>query len=182
MSIEEKMIHYAAPTLAGCKAANLFNLPKSICQAEDLQKCKNCLSCSGLDIQVLLEKGCCRLLYVYRHSALREILSQEKVQDFLAKYGYRDFSIPAALKLLSEHLSIKKDFPHEIGIFLGYPLADVEGFIFHQGKNAKLTGCWKVYDNEEEAVRTFSLYANCRAELCARYRQGSSLADLSVVG
>ena len=128
MPIEEKMVRYAAPTLAGCKAANLFNLPKSICQAEDLQKCKNCLSCSGLDIQVLLEKGCCRLLYVYRHSALREILNQEKIQEFLAQYG------------------------------------------------------WKVYDNEEEAVKTFSLYANCRAELCARYRQGSSLADLSVVG
>lgn len=182
MVIEEKVVRYAAPTLVGCKVANLMNLPKNICKTEDLQYCRKCLSLSGLDIQVLLERDCCRLIYLYRYSALQKILKQQKVQDFLATYGYSDFSVSAALYRLSDQLATKRDFPHEIGIFLGYPLADVQGFILHQGKNAKLSGCWKVYDNEEEALRTFSLYSDCRNQLCVKFQQGASLAELSIVG
>lgn len=42
-----------------------------------------------------------------------------------------------------------KNFPHEIGIFLGYPLDDVIGFIEH--KPYYLVGDWKVYQNVNEA-------------------------------
>ena len=33
------------------------------------------------------------------------------------------------LAQLAERLCCEQDFPHEIGVFLGYPLADVIGFI-----------------------------------------------------
>lgn len=182
MAIEEKMVRYAAPTLAGYKVANLMNLPKSICNAKDLQYCRKCLAFSGIDIQVLLERTDCRLIYLYRSSALNKLLKQKEIQDFLRIYGYSDFSVSAALGRLSNQLSTKENFPHEIGIFLGYPLADVQGFILHQGKNAKLSGCWKVYGNEEEALRTFSLYTDCRNQLCAKFQQGASLTELSCIG
>ena len=41
-------------------------------------------------------------------------------------------------------------FPHEIGIFLGYPLADVAGFIRNKGRNCKCIGTWKVYGDAFE--------------------------------
>lgn len=43
--------------------------------------------------------------------------------------------------------TIQEDFPHEMGILLGYPVEDVEGFIINNGKNELYTGYWKVYDN-----------------------------------
>ena len=61
-------------------------------------------------------------------------------------------------------------------------LADVRAFITHQGKDARLTGEWKVYNNEEDAQRTFSLYADCRNKLTTLFKQGFSLSELSVCG
>ena len=42
------------------------------------------------------------------------------------------------------------EFPHEIGIFLGYPPADVDGFM-HRKEDCRISGLWKVYDDIREA-------------------------------
>ena len=39
------------------------------------------------------------------------------------------------LTQLSRKLCCSAEFPHEIGVFLGYPLGDVVGFIENRGKN-----------------------------------------------
>ena len=59
-------------------------------------------------------------------------------------------------------------FPHEIGLFLGYPPEDVEGFRLHRGRDYKLCGCWKVYSDVEGARQCFRRYDRCRAALCRR--------------
>ncbi len=40
----------------------------------------------------------------------------------LRQWGYREFTIRACLDRLSERMRANGEFPHEIGIFLGYPL------------------------------------------------------------
>lgn len=182
MPVAEQMLRYAAPTLAGCKVANLMSVPCCLCQQKDFAYCQNCLACSGISIHLLSDHDDRRLLYIYRRSALLKLLSDPEIQSFLRDFSYKDFSIAACLGLLTKHVGEEKPFPHEIGIFLGYPLKDVSGFIANKGKNAKLTGYWKVYDNEEEAVRTFALYADCRRDLWEKFRQGFSFRELSVVG
>lgn len=52
------------------------------------------------------------------------------------------------------------DFPHEIGLFLGYPLEDVKGFIENKADSSKCSGCWKVYGNEQKALKLFEKYEN----------------------
>ena len=42
------------------------------------------------------------------------------------------------------------DFPHEIGLLLGYPPEDVSGFIENGGKNFLCSGYWKVYKGRQE--------------------------------
>lgn len=49
-----------------------------------------------------------------------------------------------------------EDFPHEIGLFLGYPLEDVAGFMELGPCSCKCTGCWKVYGNVEAAKKKFA--------------------------
>ena len=78
-------------------------------------------------------------------------------------------------ELLQKRIAEKPEFPHEIGIFLGYPLEDVDGFITHQGENCKLCGCWKVYGNVEQASRTFANYEKCRVFLCAKLSKGCNI-------
>lgn len=179
--IEEKIVIHAAPTLAGCKVANLLNLPNSLCDRSEINFCRRCLDRSGIGLKIILENETRRLIYVYRRSLLKTILNDSDIQDFLFAYGYTDFSISASLRKLSRHFSHMRVFPHEIGIFLGYPLLDVKGYILNNGKNAKLTGYWKVYGNEEYAKKVFATYLNCRKNICERFQQGAGLTELSAV-
>ena len=71
-----------------------------------------------------------------------------------------------------------EDFPHEIGLFLGYPPADVAGFLRDGGRGCKLCGPWKVYGDAEEAARRFAAFRRCRAALSRRVGQGVSLAQI----
>ena len=66
-----------------------------------------------------------------------------------------------AVERLKERIRQLEDFPHEIGLFLSYPIEDVLGFIENRGKNYILNGYWKVYGNEEEARKSFFKYRKC---------------------
>ena len=72
------------------------------------------------------------------------------------------------------------DFPHEIGLFWGYPPEDVLGFIKNQARGYKYVGCWKVYGDEEKAKKTFERYKKCTNTYCRCYMQGKSIERLTV--
>ena len=66
-------------------------------------------------------------------------------------------------------------FPHEIGIFLGYPLADVTGFIRNKGRNYLLCGMWKVYQQEETAATAFQYYRRMKEQAVRRLERRNNL-------
>ena len=69
------------------------------------------------------------LVYVYRPDALARDLADPETQAFLTPLGYTDFSYQAALSQLAKRLHQYDGFPHEIGLFLSYPLDDVKSFV-----------------------------------------------------
>lgn len=69
------------------------------------------------------------------------------------------------------------NFPHEIGIFLGYPLADVEGFMKNNGKNYLISGYWKVYQDAPSAILMFQQYKKARDDAIQWILSGKSLRD-----
>ena len=96
----------------------------------------------------------------------------------LTREGYPvDGGLEAMLSALRRRLE-GADFPHEIGLFLGYPPVDVEGFRRNGGRNCKLCGPWKVYGPVEEARQRFRTFHRCRAALCRRVASGMTLAQL----
>ncbi len=76
----------------------------------------------------------------------------------------------------------QEEFPHEIGIFLDYPLGDVIGFIKNSGQNYKCAGCWKVYCNECETLKLFHKYRKCRDIYRSLWQNGRSVVQLTVAG
>ena len=68
------------------------------------------------------------------------VLSDPGVRSFLEGMGYPSgFRDSDALDLLAQRMS--EGMQHEIGIFLGYPLRDVEGFLENGGRTFNhLTG------------------------------------------
>lgn len=179
-TLERRLIDHGAPTLAGLKTASLFCAPlwdgweKQVGQWDAFFRKK------GLSLKAVRCQEDRVLLYLYRPAQLDRDLRQPGVRDFLANYGYRDLAAEGAVEHMAGRLAKGGGFPHEIGLFLGYPLGDVEGFIRNGGKGCKCSGCWKVYCNELEAQKRFAQIAKCR-ELYARlYRQGRSLWQLTV--
>ena len=85
-----------------------------------------------------------------------------------------------AILRLQRRLSEKKTFPHEIGVFLGYPLGDVIGFIRNEGKNCKCADCWKVYGDECEAKKTFAKFKRCIEVYVRLWKEGRSIRQLTV--
>ena len=70
--------------------------------------------------------------------------------------------------------------PHEIGIFLGYPLADVEGYIENGGRDCIRLGCWKAYSDPDGAERVFRMIRKCRRVYEECLRRGTPIERLAV--
>ena len=92
------------------------------------------LAPKGVELLLLRESGDRALVYVYRPDRLARDLQQPGVAAFLAHCGYTGTAPAACLDVLRRKLAVSSDFPHEIGLFLGYPLGDVIGFIENHGQ------------------------------------------------
>lgn len=182
MLLEKNLIEYCSPTLASIKTANLFNY--SFETEEELKKqlweLNNRLGKKGIFLKLLYKNEKKALIYVYRKSQLQTDLKQPGVGRFLEKYGYEHLEVNYTIERLESRLAQKGTFPHEIGIFLGYPLGDVIGFINNNGKNCKCLGCWKVYCNECEAVKKFARFQKCRAVYAHLWKNGRTVWQLTV--
>ena len=169
-SIEHTLAVHSAPALLGIKCANLISV--SIDESDMYDYRQEFESRSKLRMRVLCQCRERQLLYVYHETLLAMQLSQPEIRAFLTQYGYtEDMDLQQMLGTLASRMQ-RGSFPHEIGIFLGYPLADVQGFIENNGKNCLLCGCWKVYNDPESARRTFANYDRCREILCDKLQQG----------
>lgn len=171
---EELLVRYCSPTLAGLKLGSLFN-----CGFESLEFLKKQiihfnreLNRRGVWIEILRTVDDVALIYVYRPQKLRDALADREVSEFLADNGYTSLDLRDCISHLKERLLEGDGFPHEIGVFLDYPLEDVKAFIKYKGANCKCIGCWKVYTNEYEAEKIFARYKKCTDIYCRLYGQG----------
>lgn len=184
MSLEKYLIEYCSPTLASLKTANMFSLMVGDEQDSELQlelaNVNQWLSEKGLFLTQLRRRGNRTLLYMGRKSHLERDLKRPETGDFLAGYGYENLALEAVFNQLKNRMEESEDFPHEIGVFLGYPLDDVIGFIENAGKNCKCSGIWKVYSDEQEAQRLFARFTRCRNVYTRLWNQGRPIWNLTV--
>ncbi len=180
--IEKLLIEQCSPTLASLKSANLFAYFYSSDQEldEQINYWNQQLEKKGVTILLMKKKPGWALLYVCRKYYLQKILQNSEVADFLKDYGYKELDVDAALERLRGRLNREEQFPHEIGIFLDYPVGDVRGFIRNAGRNYKCKGCWKVYCNECETAKLFAKYNKCRNVYRQLWNSGFSIQKLTV--
>lgn len=180
MQIEYSLIEHGAPTLAGLKTANLFPVKA---EGEDvirsLRRVNRILNRKGIRAIPLKKKSDSILLYLFRPERLEEDLNQPETVCMLKEMGYPG-RMDLCISCLVRHLKEDDSFPHEIGLFLGYPPSDVKSFMNSQRDGVKCTGCWKAYSNQEEAERTFEKYRKCTRAYRREMRNGRTLESLAV--
>ena len=183
-SFEATLVRQCALTLAGMKPGSLFCFSHA-----DLSSIRKLaaqwdarLRPLGLSVRVLLERqnAGSALIYVWRPNQLQQLLSLPESQDFLDRTGYQTGDVDALLDQLAQRLCSQEEFPHEIGLFLGYPLEDVIGFMEHRGQNFTCCGLWKSYGNPEAMKQCFACYRTCINTYVRLYEQGTSIEALAI--
>ena len=179
--LEERIVRFCAPVLTGIKTGGLFNTceldPHTICK--ETVRARKRLRRFGIDIRLFFTGGKMPLVYVYRPDALARDLADPEVQAFMTPLGYSTFDVQSALVQLAKRLKKSDGFPHEIGLFLSYPLDDVKSFVEFGSRCCKFSGHWCVFHNEEQARKCFAAYDHSRAVCLARYRAGQPLEALT---
>lgn len=170
---------HCAPILSGSKAANIMTVT-----IHEFDRIGYLLQGTGIRYRFLKTKGDKGILYLYREKRLRQYLEQEEIQEFLSEYGYDQVDIAKMLNLLSKRIQMYNDqdavFPHEIGVFLEYPLGDVKGFLANEGKNFMYSGYWKVYQDLQGAVRRFIQYDMERELTIQALMQGKTIREIAL--
>lgn len=181
---EEMVIRYCSPTLAGLKTGSIFNC--NFNTRTDLNKYITTLNkklvkkgLRVIPLRINNEKRSA-MIYVYRPKKLSADLSNEEALRILSERNYMQNSSFGCVLELMKRLKTNEDFPHEIGLFLGYPPEDVCGFIENGAANCKCVGTWKVYGNEAQARETFEKYKKCTRVYCNHFAKGSSIEHLTV--
>lgn len=177
------LVTHCSPTLAGMKSGSLFSYSFESTETlgDTLSMWNSQLNEKGLFIRVLCFLEGRALIYAYRPKKLLRDFEAFETKAFLAGCGYeKTDDIEYMMDSLSEKIASGGCFPHEIGLFLGYPLEDVKGFIVNKGKNCKCVGCWKVYTDEIEAKRVFAKFRKCTDVYCRKFTEGLSIQRLTV--
>lgn len=179
---EELVVNNCSPTMAGLKTGNLFACTYECKRRlyESIRQFNHCLTPRGVRmIPVKAENGRA-LIYVYRPERLSRDLCNKQAREILAECGYGQKSVDSCLRELIRRLRCGGGFPHEIGLFLGYPPEDVDGFLHGDRKAAKCVGAWKVFGDVESARRKFLQFEKCTRVYREVYRRTRSFEKLVV--
>lgn len=183
-TFEAVLVRQCAPTLAGMKPGSIFCFNHSPLEVSRQKVCQwnKQLAPFGLTVQILLERPSSSsvIVFVYRHNRLEQMLSDDAYQSFWAQAGYERTNLDDLLEQLAQRLRTQPEFPHEIGVFLGYPLRDVIGFIENHGRNFTCCGFWKSYGDPAEMQVCFACYRRCIQTYVAMFEQGIPIERLAV--
>lgn len=181
---EEMIVRHCSPTLAGMKTGSMFayNYASENEMWESVRSWNRLLTKKGLRVLPLKFRNNRALIYVYRPARLSQDLQNDTACRLLQERGYGMETPERCVLQLMKRLGEYEEFPHEIGLFLGYPPEDVCGFIENKAECCKCVGCWKVYGDADAAQKTFAKYKKCTDVYCAQYAKGKSIERLTVAG
>lgn len=182
--VELQMAIQCAPVITGIKISNLLNI-----RADSYRQAAEIVSGSDISMYTLGAAGGRVTVFLFDKAGLCDFLRREEVRAMLRRFGYEDCSVDKVLPVFrvryQEYLRNRRSdradrgwFPHEMGLLLGYPPEDVEGFIRNQGKNSLCTGYWRVYENAEAKKCVFRSFERAEERLIRLLYGGVCMRDI----
>lgn len=174
-----RVVTQCAPVLKGVKISNLITM-----EPGGWRKIRAYLKKSRIICIPLYADAEKEVLFLYRYEQLERHLKNREVREFLRSCGYESFEVASVLVRLRRryqlYAGISKEFPHELGVLLGYPVGDVQGFIDNRGENSLTSRYWKVYQNPKEAEKIFDLYDRVKEQALKEIMCGRTLSHVAV--
>ncbi len=169
--VQTKLALQCAPVITGIKISNLL-----IVSSCDEEAVRVILKRTGIIHYRLLRQDDKTTFLLFRKPQLAIHLQDPGVQRMLKANGYSDLSLGGILRTFQcryqTYMNQGEGFPHEIGLLLGYPIEDVEGFIRNNGKNYLYAGYWKVYGDVESKKKLFEAYESAKEHMIQLLAKG----------
>ncbi len=167
----------AAEVISGAKPANMIRIPnqKLPCGRRMYRLWQkfgtDLLADLPVSVRTMRSEKDSALLLIYRSDLLERRLNGKTMQTFLLHHGYPQ---PLTLEKTLHHLqeSFSLGVPHEVGMFLGYPIKDVKGFMRHGAKFSHGRGLWRIYGPPARSLRLNSFYRAKRQEVITKLATG----------
>jgi len=173
-----------APLICGVKISNLL-----IVENIEFDNISHIFENTSIVIHKLYMDESKSILLLYNYKEVESYLNEKSISQFMKEHGYNTLKIEDILDKISKRFKSFKDsknhkdnaeFPHELGIILGYPIWDVIGFIKNKGGNSLYTGYWKVYKNLEQANETFLKYERAKETVMKNVMKGISFYPITL--
>lgn len=171
-----------APTLSGNKPSSIITFGKNNANLNILWERYKYIFLEKYNLNFFeLKKNQNSITILFYYSdKLKSAIYSDKHMKFLNKFGYSEkFDLYKNLSILKERF--KDACPHEVGVFLGFPLDDVICFMEKPSKRCLMCGYWKVYNDLNLAREIFANYDKARYNVAKNVIQGvtpSMLIDI----
>jgi hypothetical protein len=169
--------------LAGVKPANLVSLVnrtrpcgRNMYQLWQSLRQVAVARLSTIDFLTLQTKERSVLILCYNREQLEQQLSHAGIRTLLHKAGYKQTStVPELLTELKQRIAKHDHFPHEIGLFIGYPAKDVAAFMGLVKLPFACQALWKIYGNPAKSLNLAKDYRCCRERMTEILASGSQI-------
>ena len=144
------IVEQLGPVILGAKPAEIMSFPSynKIDNFEELVEQLFNLS-KVIRFKIFYPPNGCMKILFYNSKTLDRTLRDFRNHKFLRGLGYsEEINLDIYLDILTDKLK-EGDMPHEIGVFLGYPLKDVIGFMGHPSLKLTKVNRWRVYGNPD---------------------------------
>lgn len=168
---EKSIAYHASLVHLGLRPAVLINFSATEKSFAKLwcQHAKKVLAQYQLQAKILGVRQSKLFILFYDEKRLTELLADQEVRKWLhdfAQYNLQD-SPEEILKRFTMRFR-EHTCPDEMGVFLGYPLEDVQSYIEKGGDGFAYCGYWKVYHNLEQCLQRFREYDQAKLMMANR--------------
>ncbi|MBC8019306.1 MAG: DUF3793 family protein [Verrucomicrobia bacterium] len=163
----------SSEVLGGVKPANLVSLVnrirpcgRNLYQLWQAHYDEIITRLTGICFKVLQTRESALLLFCYNPDHLERHLAHHGIRCLLKKAGYdTSLSSEALLAELCRRIGNSDSFPHEIGLFIGYPAKDVAAFMGIVKLPFACQGPWKIYGNPTQSLCLADVHRSSRAAM-----------------
>ncbi|MDY0301463.1 MAG: DUF3793 family protein [Trichlorobacter sp.] len=164
------LIFQCSEVLADVKPANLIALPnRQRCCGRNLyqlwQQYHDELETTlyNLTFKVIRQTDDSILLFCFNPALLETHLAHNGIRVLLSKSGYDiNATLDELIDELGKRASSSKGFPHEIGLFIGYPAKDVAAFMGLAKLPFTCQGPWKVFGCPQKSIALANRHKSSR--------------------
>lgn len=155
------IIEHLGPTVLGIKPSELLNV--SLYDQSIWEEFKALFfQQEQLGLREIRQVNGRQQVIFFHRVTLDTVLSEKQNQEFLKTFNYPEpYSLDSYLNHVLEKIR-SKAFPHEIGIFLGYPLKDVLGFMKQIPLTYVCTHGWRIYGDAQLSNNIYEKYHQAR--------------------